>query len=229
MYFLGERTRTLVEISLDHTVKGYRQSLVSQLRGGISNMFSESAFHQHDQEGRFIYRYPKIQYQWITNQGIILGWMESAEKILHLPWLDFQITLNGINLSVTKANLTTESAVFGVSKNLVHYRLETPTLLFNRNNYKAYKSMSFKERIYETDRLLQAQVLIALRGLDILFPERLYATFTQLKTMSCQYKGQRLLGIGGRFATNAFLPENFAIGHAVSHGYGWIEPIKKEV
>ena len=229
MHILGKRSKTLVEISLDQTVKGYRQSLVSQLRGGISSIFSGSDFHQHDKDGRFIYRYPKIQYQWLASHGMILGWMESAEKLLHLPWLDLQISLNGISVCCTKATLIPESVLFGVSENLIHYHLETPVLLFNGPNYIKYESMDFEQRTYETDRLLQSQILIALRGMDILFPERLYATFTQMKRTICIYKGQRLYGIRGRFATNAFLPKHFAVGHAVSHGYGWIKPIKKDI
>lgn len=228
MHILGQRPKTLVEISLEPTVKGYRQSLVSQLRGAVTNMFSESDFHQHDPSGRLIYRYPKIQYQWMANQGLIMGWMESAEKLFHMPWLDLQATLNGVDVLATKATLTPESAIFGISDNLLHYSLVTPVLLFNSNNYMAYKSMDFDNRIYETDRLLQAQILIALRGMEIHFPQRLYATFTRLKFTQCIYKGQRLSGISGRFATNAVLPDHFAIGHAVSHGFGWIMLVQKD-
>jgi hypothetical protein len=39
----------------------------------------------------------------------------------------------------------------------------------------------------------------------------------------CEYKGQNLLSIMGEFACNALLPNDFAFGHAVNHGYGWIE------
>ncbi len=32
-----------------------------------------------------------------------------------------------------------------------------------------------------------------------------------------------MLGIQGDFVSNALLPSGLSIGHAVSHGYGWIE------
>lgn len=228
MHILGQRPKTLVEISLEPTVKGYRQSLVSQFRGAVTSMFPESDFHQHDPNGRLIYRYPKIQYQWMANQGLIMGWMELAEKLFHMPWLDIRATLNGIEVLPTKVTLTPESAIFGIPDNLLHYCFVTPVLLFNSNNYIAYKSMDFNQRPYETDRLLQAQILIALRGLDIHFPQRLYATFTRLRITQCFYKGQWLNGISGRFATNVFLPDFFGFGHAVSHGFGWIKQIQKD-
>ncbi len=37
------------------------------------------------------------------------------------------------------------------------------------------------------------------------------------------YKDVHLAGFRGRLLTNLDLPDGFALGRAVSHGYGWIE------
>lgn len=225
MRILGKRTMTRVELVFDDSIKGPRQTLAAQLRGGILNAFRDSEFHQHDADGAFIYRYPRIQYQWRNNSGFILGWMDSAEKLLRLPWLDLSIQINGAIVTATDVFLNPTIAAFGASERLFHYRLAAPVLLFNQKNYANYKSMKFMDKLYEEDRLLQAQILTSLRGLDVDFTERLYATFTEKKTVTCLYKGQQLTGILGRFAANAVLPDDFAIGHAVSHGFGWIRSL----
>ncbi len=227
MLLLGKRAQTQVQLVFDVSIKGYRQTLAAQLRGGVLTAFSDNSFHQHDANGGFIYRYPRIQYQWRENSGLILGWMESAEKILHLPWLDMAVSLNGTSVCPTDVILKPAASEFGICERLRHYRLSTPVLLFNQKNHARYKSLKYEPKLYEEDRLLQAQILIALRGLDIDFSERLYATFTEKQTVTCVYKGQKLTGIKGRFATNAVLPDDFAIGHAASHGFGWIKQIKK--
>lgn len=225
MRILGKRAMTRVELVFDDSVKGPRQALTAQLRGGIVNAFGDSEFHQHDANGAFIYRYPRIQYQWRNNSGLILGWMESAERLLRLPWLDLSIHINGTVVSATDVFLNPATAEFGASERLLHYRFAAPVLLFNQKNYANYKSMKFMDKLYEEDRLLQAQILTALRGLNVDFTERLYATFTEKKTVTCFYKGQQLTGILGRFAANVVLPDDFAIGHAVSHGFGWIRSL----
>lgn len=225
MRVLGRRALTRVELVFNDSIRGPRQALAAQLRGGILNAFGDSEFHQHDADGAFIYRYPRIQYQWRNNSGLILGWMESAEKLLRLPWLDLSIHINSEIVNASDVFLNPATSEFGVSERLFHYRLTAPVLLFNQKNYANYKSMKFMDRLYEEDRLLQAQILTALRGLNVDFTERLYATFTEKKTVICQYKGQQLTGILGRFATNAVLPDDFAVGHAVSHGYGWIRSV----
>ncbi|MEN8221182.1 MAG: CRISPR-associated endonuclease Cas6 [Pseudomonadota bacterium] len=77
-------------------------------------------------------------------------------------------------------------------------------------------------RQYERDRLLVAQLLTAMRGLNVNFGMQLYAAFTHIETIQCRYKNQTMLGIKGDFVSNALLPSGLAIGHAVSHGYGWM-------
>ncbi len=154
-----------------------------------------------------------------------MGWMESAEKLLQFPWLDLQFHFDGTEVRPTDVFLNPACAQFSVSERLFHYRLTTPVLVFNQKNYVNYKSLKFYDRLYEEDRLLQAQILTALRGLGIDFTTRLYATFTEKKTVPCRYKKQQLHGIQGRFVTNAVLPDDFAIGHAVSHGFGWIKSL----
>ncbi|MDY0041979.1 MAG: CRISPR-associated endonuclease Cas6, partial [Desulforhabdus sp.] len=197
MRVLGKRLKTTVELIFDDPVKGFRQTLAAQLRGGILTAFQGSEFHQHDSNGDFIYRYPRIQYQWRHKSGVVVGWMESAEKLLQLPWLDLSLQVNGVELRATDVFLNPASVEFGVSERLCHYRLATPVLLFNQKNYANYKLLKFTNKLYEEDRLLQAQVLTALRGLSVDFTERLYATFTERKTVSCVYKGQQLAGIQG--------------------------------
>jgi hypothetical protein len=103
-----------------------------------------------------------------------------------------------------------------------YYRMASPILLFNQENYLRYRTMGKKEQILERDRLLRAALLSAMRGFHIDFSARLYATFIQVRHIICRYKGQQMIGLLGRFVSNAVLPSGFAVGRSVSHGFGWI-------
>ena len=124
---------------------------------------------------------------------------------------------------VDDAALTLQHGQFGVSERLLRYRFMTPVLLFKSENYRRYQVMDEAGQRAERDRLLVSNLLTAMRGLDVTFPERLYATFTQIKTQTCHYKNQDLLGVIGEFICNAIIPDGLALGHAVSHGFGWIK------
>jgi hypothetical protein len=225
MHLLGRVSQITIELCWQRQVAGAALVKASQLRGALAQAFAEQdLFHQHDPEGNFLYRYPTIQYRWRNDHGVITGWGDAVSQLLHLPWLDLVLTLGEEEVQVIDVILTTSHSLFGISERLLHYQFFSPALILNQKNYSRYQAMNPLEQQNERDRLLVAQILTALRGLEIDFPVQLYAAFTQLHTQSCFYKKQKLLGLAGSFVCNAVLPSGFAIGHAVSHGYGWIVP-----
>ena len=135
--------------------------------------------------------------------------------------------MESVQRPVVEATIYISEGLFGVSDRLERYLLETPVLLFNQNNYRCFQTMSQSEKRIEQDRLLVAQLLVALRGLRVDFPERLYATFGAVSVAPCRYKEQTLIGLFGDFVTNAWLPDGFSFGHAVSHGFGWVRRISE--
>lgn len=224
MHILAELPVTTVKLTWDRAIHGRAENSARQLRGTIARVFSDNnLFHQHFVSGKTIYRYPLIQYRWEDGCGLIIGWLEGTEVLSHIPWLDTELAMGTKNVCVTDALIRFEKAVFGVADQLNHYKLRSPLLLFNQDNYKTYKKMSPLKRRDECNRLLIAQILTALRGLHVDFDTRLYASFIVTRTRPCRYKKQDLIGMTGQFATNAILPDGFAFGHAVSHGYGWIQ------
>jgi hypothetical protein len=224
MHLLATIPLTQVELRWDRELAGGAQLRTKQLRGALANAFrGDDLFHQHDLlTGKALYRYPRVQYRWRQGRGLVVGWGETADRLLALPWLELNLLLGDDPVVAGDVALTLNQAQFGVGDRLGYYRLETPVLLFNQENYRSYQAMSAAQQRNERERLLVANLLIALRGLAVTFPERLYATVADLQSCTCHYKGEKLLGLTGEFATNAVLPDGFSFGHAVSHGYGWL-------
>jgi hypothetical protein len=225
MHPLATLPYTEIELHWDTPIAGPAHARTRQLRGALAHAFREdSRFHQHDAAGRQIYRYPRIQYRWHRGLGLVAGWLDAAEILRNLPWLDLELTFGEAQVRVTDAVIAVRNAEFGISPRLLHYRLASPALLFNQENYRRFQGLDDADKQQEQDRLLTAQLLTALRGLDIEFPDRLYAGLINPRSRKCRYKQQDLLGLTGRVVCNALLPPGFAIGHAVSHGFGWILP-----
>lgn len=223
MHLLAEVPQTTVELVWDRQLDGSPAMRARQLRGALARVFADNdLFHQRDQEGQLLYRYPQVQYRWWKGNGLITGWQQGADRLRVLSWLDLELTLHEQRVRVTDALIDCSHAQFYCSERLHHYVFGTPVLLFNQKNYQNFKTLDKDQQHEEQDRLLIAQILTGMRGLQVNFPYQLYATFTHVKFGTCYYKKQELLGIEGRFVCNAVLPRGFAIGHAVSHGYGWI-------
>jgi hypothetical protein len=226
MYLLAKIPYASVELRWHQPLAGAAPVRTRQLRGAIAHAFpDDNRFHQHDAEGKPLYRYPHIHYRWKGGYGIVAGWITGAETLMNVPWLELPLTIGEDKVQVMDAIISTQYAQFGISDDLRYYQFVSPTLIFNKKNYEKYKGLdSEMAKQYELDRLLVAQLLSPMRGLGVNFEVQLYAAFTHIKTTQCQLKGQTMLGIQGDFVSNALLPSGLGIGHAVSHGYGWIVP-----
>ena len=223
MHLLTKIPCAQVALRWDRELAGGAETRARQLRGALAQAFSaDDLFHQHDANGKPLYRYPLVQYRWQGGQGLVVGWGAAASRLLALPWLDLTLQLGEESVTVGDAALTLRYEPFGVSEQLLPYRLVTPALLLKSENYRRYQGLDERGQRAERDRLLVSNLLTAMRGLDIHFPVQLYAAFTRSRLRPCHYKGQELIGIDGEMACNAVLPEGLAIGHAVSHGFGWL-------
>lgn len=223
MHLLTKIPCAQVMLRWDRELNGSPETRARQLRGALAEAFgADDLFHQHDANGKPLYRYPLVQYRWQGGQGLVVGWGAAASRLLALPWLDLTLQLGEESVTVGDAALTLRYEPFGVSEQLLPYRLVTPALLLKSENYRRYQGLDERGQRAERDRLLVSNLLTAMRGLDIHFPVQLYAAFTRSQLRPCHYKGQELIGIDGEMACNAVLPEGLAIGHAVSHGFGWL-------
>ncbi len=222
MHSLAHIALAQVQLQWDRPLSGPPSTRTRQLRGALANTFpNEDLFHQHDPvTGRVLYRYPHLQYRWHHGHGLIIGWSSAAQRLLGLPWLDYTLTLGDDQVTITDAALTLRQTQFAVSDRLLHYQTSSPILLFNQENYRHYQTLDAPAQALEQDRLLVAALLSAFRGLDINCTQRLYASFTHTQTRPSTYKSERLLGIQGRIVTNLLIPDGFAFGRAVSHGFG---------
>jgi len=98
-----------------------------------------------------------------------------------------------------------------------------PWLPLNQELYERYRKLSPDAQARERDRLAVAGLLLAMRGFGVEIQDRVFAAFEMLSSRFCPYKGLQFQGFLGRLLTNLDLPDGFALGRAVSHGYGWIE------
>jgi hypothetical protein len=196
----------------------------SLLRGALASRFPDDPlFHQHDGD-RVVYRYPLVQYRWDREGPIIIGFGAAARSLAAIAWPGMELRLGERSQTVRDAVCVFRRHEIRPSLRLLRYQFLTAWLPFSQDNYRRYQTMTGAAQVAERDRLAVAGLLMALRGVGVEYPGRLYAAFELQGAEPCRYKDVDLLGFRGRLLANVDLPEGFAIGRAVSHGYGWLRP-----
>jgi hypothetical protein len=192
------------------------------LRGAIAARFpANHILHQHGGE-RVIYRTPRVLYRWDQEGPLVLGRAEAAHFLAEVDWPGMELRIGEQPLTVRDAICTFRSHEIRPSPRLVRYRFVSPWLPLSQENYQQYRSLNLDGQADKRDRLAVAGLLMGLRGVGIEFPIQLYAAFYMHSARQCRYKEVNLLGFKGRLVANVDLPDDFAIGRATSHGYGWL-------
>lgn len=201
-----------------------RRPRANVLRGALTRCFDETLLHQHE-NGRVSYRYPQVHYRWDSsqNKGILYGCGEGATRLLQLPLLGLELQLGQHTRQIVGAqSKILQSSVEPSLKQLRAYGLASPWLPFSQEAYAAYQSMSELEKAYERNRHAQNNILLMLRALGVNVTWPLACVVDVSKIVRPKHKGVSMLGFLGTLWVNTILPEQAAIGRAVSHGFGWL-------
>lgn len=193
------------------------------LRGALGDRFRDNPlFHQHTEAG-VVYRYPAVQYRWDRRGPVILGIGEGARALADCEWAGMELRIGGRPLRIGEAVCEFRTHSIALADRLIRYRLVSPWVPFNQELIRPYRELPPSAQASERDRLAVAGLLLGLRGFGVEVQGRVFAAFEMKSSQPCLYKDVRLLGFRGRLLTNLELPDGFAIGRAVSRGYGWIE------
>jgi len=198
------------------------------LRGAIGSCFPDNPLvHQHD-GNRLVYRYPQIQYRWDFSGPIVVGLGAGAQFLLETHWIGRNLQLGCDQVTIREANVQFHRHTIQPATRLLRYHFAAPWLPFSQESYVRYKSLPIAQRSQELDRLAVAGTLMGLRGFGVHFSEQLFASFVFKSMKSCRYKGILFAGFYGDLLANVDLPQGFALGRAISHGFGWIIPTHRE-
>jgi len=203
---------------------------IGAFRGGIVEKVGRqhTLFHNHDDAGGSLYRYPLIQYKRVDGQPVILCLGTGVEEI-HRLFLrsDWTVDILGqpVRLQVDRLDLRTHN--LRLSPRWQTYRLSNWQGLNRENRMRFHAARNAYEQKAMLERILTANMLAFAKGIGWQVEGRVLAEVPEpplLKTR--QFKGIDIDVFDLELRTNMVLPEAVGLGKAVSIGYGVLERIE---
>ncbi|HPQ42367.1 MAG TPA: CRISPR-associated endonuclease Cas6 [bacterium] len=194
-----------------------------ELRGFFATKFTEyTELHQHD-AGKFIYRYPVVQYKMIRNVPTIIGINEGAE-VLKQIYDDYNEIRLGENIySIVERGISIRDEEFGISDKIHSYEFVTPWLALNQENYMKFYALPGKpERDEFLRRILTGNLISMSKSLGYDVPGRIKCD-TSVRFRKDRLKEVSVMGFLGRFHANFRIPDYLGIGKSVSRGFGAVK------
>lgn len=198
-----------------------------KLRGYFGSLFREKSelLHNHMENGKLRYEYPKVQYKVIDNVPVLVGLQEGSELLTDLFLKIRELKIDDRIYPVHQKNIEARQTEPGASVSPHTYRFETLWMGLNQKNHSRYIEANALEREKMLEKILVGNCLSFFKSMGLFVEVRLEArgSFSKRNT---RFKNARMLAFDGVFELNAALPDFIGLGKQVSRGFGTIKKIE---
>lgn len=201
---------------------------ITAFRGAISAKLNHEydLFHNHQKDGRSIYRYPLIQYKMHGVSPSIIGINEGSKVTMRL----FEEDSNYIDILKRRYELKVgvldyEQLELSVGQGIFTYRLSDWLPLNQTNNQKYIRLSKREEQLAFLERMLIGNIWAFAKGIGWWMTDRIEIKSLQIRNekKASIKKGVSLICFDAFFQTNILLPNYIGIGKGASKGFGVIE------
>ena len=192
------------------------------LRGAFGNLLrDDSLFHQHDSNGKPVYRYPLIQYKILDKKAVVLGLAKGAESLAEIKLLGSTLVIGNSSYEVVQQQTFYSMVGVGFSTNLFHYEFITPWIALNEKNFEKYHKIGDQRRRKNLlTKILTGNLLSMSKGIEYNAKNTIYIEIFHFEEVKTSLKGNPMLGFYARFASNFIIPNLWGVGKSVSRGFG---------
>ena len=197
----------------------------AKLRGFFANKFSSYLLlHNHLDNNKFLYQYPRIQYKTINHTKMILGLAEGVDVLQSIYNQYDQIVLAGHTYQIFSKEISLKVEDFGISPENMKYEFITPWFALNEENYQRYKNYNYSERTDQLKSILIRNIMAIAKTFQYFVDSKIIVN-TNLKETPIKFKGKDVIGFLSTFQVNFNLPNYIGLGKSVSRGFGTIKKL----
>jgi hypothetical protein len=203
--------------------KKFNKRDAEKLRGFFGNLYrDEDLFHNHDENGKSIYRMPLIQYKVIDGNLTITAYEQGVEVVAGKFLKIDEITIDNEKYSGFETQLSVNNHEFYVSDELHKYSFESLWLPIKQENYLSY----INDKL-DLDDALRNNLLSNFKGLGIRAEKRIMVK-GEFRERTVKIKNIDHFGFTGNFVTNVVMPDDMGVGRKKSIGFGNVRRIEKK-
>ena len=219
----------ILQVQFDTEIKGYE---IPAFRGAIIDKVGREnfLFHNHLNDTKYLYSYPKIQYKQINRRPTILCIDDGVDEIhKFFEKKDWELNISGRWLNMKIADLRMNQFTMQVWDKTWKYQI-TNWVALNQENYKLYQNLqALTEKVEMLQKLLTGNLLSFAKGIDWTVDKPVELQISDLKNIrTTTLKQQKVLAFDIDFSTNIFIPNYIGLGKSVSLGFGVVKAVKNE-
>lgn len=212
------------QILSPHDIKKFRSAVIEN-----TNRKSD-LFHNHNEKGNSLKRYPLIQYKTINNKAAIICLDNGTDDIHYLlqqKELSLRIGAKKMKFSIDRINMYYFN--FQTWKKSYRYHIRN-WIPLNQNNYQRFVALqeNSKEEKEFLEQVLAGHILGMATGIGWQTEERITVKIEEIKSRSSvKFKNINFIGFKLIFNVNVSLPNYIGLGKGTSLGYGLVRKLNE--
>jgi len=205
-------------------------NIAEKIRGYVGNKFIEDSFlHNHETNGKQIYRYPIVQYKVMDGNPLLIGIKDGVGSLWNVFDRLLELKLGNSEHEVFYKKSLLKQVYLGVSDNIFQYSFLTPWLALNEKNYEKYQMLgNWAKKKELLGKIVIGNIISMSKSLGYTVPAPIEANIHNLKEVKTSLKGTSMLGFFGTFSVNFEIPDYWGIGKSVSRGFGTVVKVNSD-
>ncbi len=195
---------------------------IPKIRGYIASKFPQyTELHNHMENGRFVYKYPVIQYKVIDRVPCIIAINKAAHILIEILFQITEIDIKDKIMDVMEKGYYVKTYNFCLLEKLREYKFITPWMALNQSNFDKYEKGSENQKIELLKKIITGNILSMAKSLGYRVEEQINV-LTKLTPAYVKFKNKNMIAFKGSFLANFMLPDYIGLGKSVSRGFGTI-------
>jgi hypothetical protein len=195
-----------------------------KIRGYFGCLYRDNVlFHQHQEDGKLLYQYPRIQYKIIDGMPYLIG-IEEGVEVLYKKFMEIKmLVLDDKEYEVFEKSISIDNVELGITDTQIEYRFLTPWYALNQENYKRYVKFGMKsKRMVLLKKILVGNILSICKSFGEVVVDEIMLENLDISEFRFNLDDIRILGFLGKFSVNFHIPDYLGIGKSVSRGFGTV-------
>lgn len=199
-----------------------------KLRGFFADTFSNvDLFHNHNNQGLPIYRYPLIQYRFFNNRPTVIAFNEGIEIVKQFYDKFETIKIGNKEYPIMEKQIIFEEKELKLVDDYIQYKFITPWFALNQENYRIYQNLNTqKDKDKFLEKILISNIISLSKGLGYFVDKNIeLQLFLHKVDTEIKIKNMQIIAFKGLFKSNMLIPDYVGLGKSVSKSFGVIQKV----
>ncbi len=201
---------------------------IAKVRGYFARKFSSNTLlHNHLPNGKFSYKFPKIQYRLFDGNPALIAMEEGIDIIKEVFFLTEEMEIGNRIISLNEKEIISYDVEINQQKEFSYYQFISPYMALNQDNYLRYQEADKYDKESILKDIIKSNLKTISKGFSYEIPDfDNIIVEANLKPKMVNFKNIKMLCFSGDFKANFLIPDYWGIGKQTARGFGVVKQIK---